>query len=76
MIVLGTYVSLFYYIGEGPYWPDNMDQNCRTNWWINILYLNNVLATDKGVRVVCIIKKVFVLCSIIYLYGRRFCIKT
>ena len=37
-------------LGSGPYWAETVGQlgpACRANWWLNMLYLNNFLETDK-----------------------------
>lgn len=37
-------------LGSGPFWQESINQmgtNCRKNWWINLIYLNNFIETDK-----------------------------
>lgn len=45
MLVLGVYVGLWKYVGNGPVWPDagfEVDQ-CRATWWSNLLFINNLV---------------------------------
>ncbi|GFS75356.1 nose resistant to fluoxetine protein 6 [Nephila pilipes] len=48
MIVLGTYTTLFSYMGSGRLWPI-YDTNpvCSENWWWNLLFINNFQPTLK-----------------------------
>lgn len=38
-------------LGAGPFWAQSMNQlesaNCRSNWWLNLLYVNNHISPDK-----------------------------
>jgi hypothetical protein len=45
MLVLGVYVVLLQYWGDGPLWSETgMDVDyCRNTWWKNILYVNNLV---------------------------------
>ncbi|XP_062587968.1 nose resistant to fluoxetine protein 6-like [Saccostrea cucullata] len=49
MIILMIYTCLTLYLGNGPMWPKQIDsaEYCRENWWTNILYVNNLVHTDK-----------------------------
>ena len=39
------------YLGSGPYFPrDGFEPNCKTNWWVNLLYINNIVGSEKMVR--------------------------
>ena len=51
MLVLGTYVTLFAYWGDGPQWPyeKGLDPNCNQYWWTNLLYINNFVSQGKQV---------------------------
>src|SRR6218665_179933 len=49
MFVLAIYATLFKYFGSGPYWPQESDESCKNNWWTNLLYINNIVHTDKMV---------------------------
>ncbi|OQV21128.1 Nose resistant to fluoxetine protein 6 [Hypsibius exemplaris] len=48
-VVMFIYLSLFKYLGSGPQWnPNGMEiDGCRGTWWTNLLYINNLLYTDK-----------------------------
>ncbi|XP_071119326.1 nose resistant to fluoxetine protein 6-like [Haliotis cracherodii] len=48
MLVIMVYVPLFRYWGEGPFWPQGGIEptNCEY-WWTNLLYINNLVNTDK-----------------------------
>lgn len=40
-------------LGSGAIWTEimlNEKQNCRKNWWTNILFVNNIYKTDEPVR--------------------------
>ena len=50
IMIAVTYMD---YIGFGPfnYWnQDGTNKACETNWWTNILYVNNLVNTDQMVR--------------------------
>lgn len=37
-------------LGSGPFWQESvtpMGTACRRNWWLNLLYVNNFIETDK-----------------------------
>ncbi|XP_014224477.1 nose resistant to fluoxetine protein 6-like [Trichogramma pretiosum] len=43
-IIVGFYATLFEKLGSGPKWDtwvNSSKENCRANWWINLLYVNN-----------------------------------
>ncbi|KAL5012819.1 hypothetical protein ScPMuIL_011370 [Solemya velum] len=47
--VMMTYVPLFKHIGSGPLWPQGgLEPQCKENWWISLLYLNNLLRVDRA----------------------------
>lgn len=60
MFVLMIFAALFAYIGDGPFWhliSKNAD-NCHTNWWYNLLYINNfVKETDEVFKLLILGKK-------------------
>ena len=38
------HVTLFKYSGSGPFWKvgvDVIEKTCKSNWWINLLYIQN-----------------------------------
>ncbi|XP_063424815.1 nose resistant to fluoxetine protein 6-like [Mytilus trossulus] len=43
MLVLMVFTGLYPYLGSGPFWSDSRKSpdNCHTNWWYNLLYINN-----------------------------------
>ncbi|KAK6176000.1 hypothetical protein SNE40_014370 [Patella caerulea] len=45
MIVLMTFSCLYKYMGDGPLWPAAIKaaDYCKTNWWTNVLYVNNLV---------------------------------
>ncbi|KAK6195851.1 hypothetical protein SNE40_001194 [Patella caerulea] len=49
MMVLMIDVCLLHYIGDGPVWPQKgFEKNeCRNTWWINLLYVNNLVENDQ-----------------------------
>lgn len=43
---------MFPLIGSGPFWNAYMDtelKNCRSRWWLNLLYVNNYIKTGETV---------------------------
>ncbi|KAL4219668.1 hypothetical protein ACF0H5_022240 [Mactra antiquata] len=49
MLLLMLYVPTFKYWGDGPVWPQKgieVDE-CKDSWWTNLLYVNNLVRTDK-----------------------------
>ncbi|GIY64968.1 nose resistant to fluoxetine protein 6 [Caerostris darwini] len=43
MIVVAYFTALYNYSNSGPQWPDSdVDDNCMTGWWWNLLYINNL----------------------------------
>ncbi|ELT92578.1 hypothetical protein CAPTEDRAFT_186947 [Capitella teleta] len=49
MLGLAFYSSLYLYLGDGPFYPPFIQdaENCRTNWWPNLLMINNIVNTEK-----------------------------
>ncbi|OWF39479.1 Nose resistant to fluoxetine protein 6 [Mizuhopecten yessoensis] len=43
MLVLVTYIGLFHYWGDGPFWPQHAPgyDVCIKYWWRNLLYIQN-----------------------------------
>lgn len=59
------YASMFNHIGTGPLWklivtPETVD--CRSNWWVNILYLNNYVDEDH----MCMVHSWYLACDFHY----------
>ena len=56
MIIM--YTNLLYFAVDGPYWPTQdkppyrtLDPNCKSNWYLNILYVNNMFDFNNQVSV-------------------------
>lgn len=47
MMVLAFWATLFKYFGSGPHWPEDPDKMCKTNWWTNLLYINNIVRRES-----------------------------
>ncbi|XP_066294089.1 nose resistant to fluoxetine protein 6-like [Branchiostoma lanceolatum] len=46
--VLFLWLTVYPYMFVGPFWPgEAIDPTCGTNWWTNLLYINNVVSLDK-----------------------------
>ena len=54
MLFLMFYVCLSKYFNNGPYWAPEVlaPDDCKDTWWKNILYINNIVESDKMVSVV------------------------
>lgn len=52
MLVLMVSATLTKYMGSGPNYPkEGFEINsCKTTWWTNLLYVNNLVETDKSVN--------------------------
>lgn len=51
--VMTLTVLLTKYLGQGPFFPLNgfePQDNCRKNWWLNILFVNNFLKQEDMVN--------------------------
>ena len=53
MLVLMISAALTPYLGTGPFYPkDGFElDRCRTTWWTNLLYINNLIKCDSGTSV-------------------------
>jgi hypothetical protein len=51
MLGLMFYSSFYLYLSEGPFFPRWIGdaENCRWNWWPNLLMINNFVNTDSTV---------------------------
>ncbi|XP_046562219.1 nose resistant to fluoxetine protein 6-like [Haliotis rubra] len=48
MLFIMVYVVMFKYWGSGPMFPQTgNDPSCKTNFWVNMLYLQNIVRDDK-----------------------------
>ncbi|XP_067661103.1 nose resistant to fluoxetine protein 6-like [Haliotis asinina] len=49
MLMLMFSTCLFHYLGDGPIWSQTgmQKQQCRDNWWTNLLYINNLVNKDE-----------------------------
>ncbi len=52
MIILIFNANLSRYIGNGPFFPNDGYEvdSCKTNWWQNLLYINNFFNFDTSVN--------------------------
>ncbi|XP_071147457.1 O-acyltransferase like protein-like [Mytilus edulis] len=48
MMVIMVYGCLMKYFGDGPLWPEAVKtaDDCKINWWTNLLYVNNLVHVD------------------------------
>ena len=56
MLMIMVTACLTRYMGVGPYYPTDsvLDYFCRTHWWINLIYLNNLVEPNKMVYLILI----------------------
>uniref|UniRef100_A0A1I8Q0V0 Acyltransferase 3 domain-containing protein n=1 Tax=Stomoxys calcitrans TaxID=35570 RepID=A0A1I8Q0V0_STOCA len=50
MVVIGFYMTWFTSISSGPIWRERIElqqDRCLQSWWLNILYVNNYINSDK-----------------------------
>ncbi|KAG8294618.1 hypothetical protein J6590_099362 [Homalodisca vitripennis] len=53
MVVVGFYSYVFPHLGDGPLWTERLTQEvdrCRSNWWTNLLFINNYVNSDNQQR--------------------------
>ncbi|KFM59972.1 Nose resistant to fluoxetine protein 6, partial [Stegodyphus mimosarum] len=49
MLILAFSATVYFYLGSGPFWPTTTtDANCKTYWWMNLLYINNFQDQQNG----------------------------
>lgn len=48
-VVLMIYTFILPYLFDGPYWKTDFSENCRSHWWQNLLYINNIYKLKQGV---------------------------
>ena len=52
MVTIGFGATLLRYFGSGPEWTNStamFDSWCRSNWWVNSLYIHNFVHIDNMV---------------------------
>ncbi|RZF41909.1 hypothetical protein LSTR_LSTR005677 [Laodelphax striatellus] len=60
--MIGTYAFVLAYLGNGPLWNLKVgleSANCRENWWLNLLFLNNYIHTEKE----CLLLSWYIACD-------------
>ncbi|KAJ8979722.1 hypothetical protein NQ317_015546 [Molorchus minor] len=63
--VIFYYATLFNYTGIGPMWKTIITQevqDCRVNWWTNLLYISNYVNTEK----MCMVHSWYLPCDFHY----------
>lgn len=53
-LVILFMTSAFKYLGEGPIWrklKESQEINCKENYWLNLLFINNFVNQSKIVRI-------------------------
>lgn len=50
-LILGFVATLLSHLGTGPEWrrAETLSQVCRTDWWQNLLYINNYFLADSDI---------------------------
>ncbi|XP_077549948.1 nose resistant to fluoxetine protein 6-like [Haemaphysalis longicornis] len=81
-MLLATMVAILLpVIGSGPMWKETMDavaQNCHDNWWLNVLFVNNlfVAPSDRCLEITWYFAVLIQLClvgtAVIFVLQRRF----
>ena|SRR6218665_130587 len=56
MLVLAIYTTLSKYFGSGPFWPKDIGEACKTSWWTNLLYINNLVHLHSEVVLVLVLR--------------------
>ena len=53
MLVIMFYTSTYRYLASGPLFPPDIEdaENCKINWWTNLLLVQNLVNTDQQVRI-------------------------
>lgn len=47
-VVLMIYTFILPNLFDGPYWSTDFSENCRSHWWQNLLYINNIFKLKQG----------------------------
>ena len=60
MLVLMALTTLYHYLGNGPLWVKDVAvaDECRTQWWTHLLYINNLVGNDGKVGSEQVIRRV------------------
>lgn len=61
LITIGFYMTWFTRVANGPLWPQRIEreqESCRASWWLNLLYINNYINTDKLVSILNVSSRV------------------
>ena len=55
IFIIGFIATLLVYVGSGPYWYEvqHMSIGCRNAWWMQILYVNNLVPRQDDEIVSC-----------------------
>ncbi|KAF4528376.1 hypothetical protein B566_EDAN016910 [Ephemera danica] len=64
-VVVGFYATFIDQLGEGPLWTSKVGlerERCRTNWWTNLLYINNYVNPTQ----LCLFQSWFLACDMHY----------
>ncbi|CAG9862564.1 unnamed protein product [Phyllotreta striolata] len=64
-VVVFYYATYFKYSGNGPMWKTIIYpevEDCRNNWWANLLYINNYVNVDK----ICMVHSWYLPCDFHY----------
>lgn len=51
--LIATYTFILPYLNNGPYWRSIIyreSERCHSNWWTNVLFINNYVHTDELVQ--------------------------
>ncbi|KAG8246614.1 hypothetical protein J6590_080609 [Homalodisca vitripennis] len=62
MVVVGFYSYVFPHLGDGPLWTERLTQEvdrCRSNWWTNLLFINNYVNSDNQ----CMVQSWYLACD-------------
>jgi len=75
MILIGVLASLFVYFGDGPLWlytdPEYDTYGaCKDNWWTNLLYVNNLVHSNRQVCCIFLYNHIFFAFADCYWYQK------
>lgn len=52
-VILMIWTCLVMHFSDGPGWPLGQVDGCSTNWWTNLLYINNIVRPDPAIATGC-----------------------